>query len=105
MASLGIESGLSGLDYSVLWDGRGQPVSGGFREGSIDGIVCDLPWGVRELSINAVGRLYPALLRMLGHACSQGAIAIFLCAREKVFFDAVRQNEKYWEILSTRVSS
>ena len=104
LAGLHKGRGFQGLDAGLLWDGRGLPFSSGFRDEIIDGIVCDLPWGVRELSMNAVGKLYPAMLDMLGRACSNGAYAVFLCSRASLFTDILSRDEQVWEFISERVS-
>jgi hypothetical protein len=103
-AHAGVKKGLSGMDASLLWTGYGTGHSGGFREGVLDGIIADLPWGIRELSAKAISTLYPALLRFLGHATANGAYGIFLCWREKTFLAAVRSNDRMWEVTDHRVS-
>ena len=93
--------GANGNDSGTLWSGLG---SGGFRSGVIDGIVSDLPWGHRELTKSAVGRLYPKLLRTLGDATSDGGHAVFVLWLENVFVQAVNNSASLWTIVHRRVS-
>jgi 23S rRNA G2445 N2-methylase RlmL len=104
-ASSGVAAsrGTHGLDAGVLWDGRGPPFSSGFREGVLGGVISDLPWGLRELSVNAVSKLYPLLLKRLGHACSDDAFGVFLVHRDKVFLMALQQNSSKWKYVTRRV--
>ena len=103
-SSVECRAGLNGLDKGLLWTGYGKRHSGGFREGTIDGVVTDLPWGIRELSSKAISALYPALLRFLGEAVIDGGTGVFLCQRDRVFLAAVQSNYKMWEVLEPQVS-
>lgn len=82
----------------------GEDTQGGFRERSLDGIITDLPWGIRELTPAAVARLYPALLRFLGSAVVDGCYGVFLCVRDKIFTRAVEDSKNMWELYSRKVS-
>lgn len=95
--NMDVQAGLTGLDQGVLWSGYGKGRSGGFREGILDGVITDLPWGIKELTPRAVTALYPALLRTLGHAARDGAYGVFLCQRERIFRAALLQNNWMWE--------
>lgn len=103
-SGMGSQAGLSGVQDGLLWSGRGFGHSGGFREAVIDGVVCDLPWGIKELTPKAVSALYPALLRFLGHATVDGGSGVFLCQRDRIFLGAVKSNDRMWEVSEHRVS-
>lgn len=102
---IGSQAGLSGVQVGLLWSGRGTGHSGGFREAVIDGLISDLPWGIKELTPKAVSALYPALLRFLGNAIIDGGYGVFLCQRDKIFLGAVKGNDRMWEVSEHRVSS
>lgn len=97
--------GAMGLDAGILWDGKGKGFSGGIRPGMVDGIVSDLPWGVRELSAHAINKLYPLLLRTLGDVCSDGAHAVLLSAKDKPLSMSMNNLPTVWALESKRVSS
>lgn len=103
-AHLDSKAGLHGIECGILWSGRGAGFSGGFREGTLDGVVSDLPWGIKELTPRAISALYPALLRFLGHAVVDGGYGVFLCQRETIFLGAVKSNDWMWEVSEHRVS-
>lgn len=103
-SQLGSNAGLGGVQTGLLWSGRGIGHSGGFRDAILDGVVSDLPWGIKELTPKAVSALYPALLRFLGHAVIEGGYGVFLCQRDKIFLAAIKSNDRMWEVSEHRVS-
>lgn len=104
-SSMGVQAGLHGLDQALMWNAYGKGQSAGFREGIIDGVVTDLPWGIRELTPRAISALYPALLRFVGNAVIDGGYGVFLCQRDRIFLGAIQSNEKMWEVLEQQVGS
>lgn len=105
LGNVDMSRGLRGVDAPIFWDGHGRGVSGGLRQGCLDGVITDLPWGQRELSTRAVVKLYPLLLETLGHAIVDGGIGVFMLWREKTFLAAISGKGNMWEVLFKRVSS
>ncbi|KAI9018644.1 putative RNA methylase family UPF0020-domain-containing protein [Phycomyces nitens] len=73
-------SGVSNVDLMV-GDGRYLAL----RSGSIDTVVCDWPWGLREGSYSAIQKLYPKFIKQIGRVLPTHGKALIVTQGQKLF--------------------
>ncbi|KAI8973014.1 S-adenosyl-L-methionine-dependent methyltransferase [Pilobolus umbonatus] len=64
----------------VVGDGRSLP----FRNGSIDTILSDWPWGIREGSFGKIQKLYPLFMKQMYRVLTKEGKAYILCQNPKI---------------------
>ena len=69
----------------VQWDSRRIPL----RDGCIDVIVADMPFGIRCGSHRSNARLYPMVLRETSRILRCGGRAVFLVMAKKLFLGSI----------------
>ncbi|KAG9038763.1 hypothetical protein FRB95_014312 [Tulasnella sp. JGI-2019a] len=77
-----------------VWTAQG--IAGGLRDGVVDGIISDLPWGHREGTPKLIEKLYPAFLATFGKMTEIGCHAV-LTTSAKPLMKRCLARSKYWK--------
>ncbi|MGD8238721.1 MAG: THUMP domain-containing protein [Armatimonadota bacterium] len=92
----------AGCDADLLrWDARRVPLA----RGSVDRMVCNLPWGRRVGSHRVNVHLYPAFVRELGWLLAEGGRAALLTAEKRLITRLIHREARLTlsEVRSIRV--
>ncbi|KAI9300791.1 hypothetical protein BJ944DRAFT_234511, partial [Cunninghamella echinulata] len=79
-----------------------------FRHGSIDTIVSDWPWGIREGSFSTIQKLYPKFIRQISHVLRKNGKAYIVSQGQKLMgrvleYDWVKEIFLIEDILSISI--
>ncbi|KAL6043108.1 THUMP domain-containing protein 3 [Balamuthia mandrillaris] len=93
----------SSPSVALLQVGEGDARAMPWRDGTVDVIISDMPFGVRSGSFHQMQKLYPVALREMSRVVRTNGMAYLLTSQRNLMNRNLEQQQRRWQLVTTHL--